>query len=258
MPGTFDRIVLSCEHASAAVPRAYARLFASERARAALRTHRGSDLGALAVSRVLAKALEAPLRAGRATRLLVDLNRSPHGRTVWSTWSRVLDDAAREQVMRRHYHPYRDAVTGALEAAISDGRRVLHVSVHSFTPKLHGQVRRADVGLLYDPAMLRERALAARLAARLAALDSALRVRRNYPYRGVSDALVTWLRRRLDARRYVGIELELNQALLARPATARRVAVLLAAALAPERAPIVGWADRPAGSARPIPNGRRT
>ena len=29
---------------------------------------------------------------------------------------------------------------------------MIHVSSHSFTPELDGKVRRADVGLLYDPA----------------------------------------------------------------------------------------------------------
>ncbi|HVJ30087.1 MAG TPA: N-formylglutamate amidohydrolase, partial [Gammaproteobacteria bacterium] len=38
-----------------------------------------------------------------------------------------------------------------------------------------------------------------------------LTLRRNYPYRGVSDALVTHLRRRYGGRGYVGMELELNQ-----------------------------------------------
>ena len=36
-------------------------------------------------------------------------------------------------------------------------------------------------------------------------------LRRNYPYRGVSDALVTHLRRRYGSRGYVGMELEVNQ-----------------------------------------------
>ena len=31
------------------------------------------------------------------------------------------------------------------------GRRVIHISSHSFTPELDGKVRSADVGLLYHP-----------------------------------------------------------------------------------------------------------
>jgi hypothetical protein len=40
------------------------------------------------------------------------------------------------------------------------------------------------------------------------------RVRRNYPYRGDADGLTTHLRERLPAREYVGVELEVNQALV--------------------------------------------
>ena len=47
--------------------------------------------------------------------------------------------------------------------------------------------------------------------------DPALRVRRNYPYRGAADGLPTWLRRRFPARVYLGVELEANQAYLAGP-----------------------------------------
>jgi hypothetical protein len=45
-------------------------------------------------------------------------------------------------------------------------------------------------------------------------LDPALRVRRNYPYRGQADGLPTWLRRKFPDRAYVGLEFELNQALV--------------------------------------------
>jgi len=44
----------------------------------------------------------------------------------------------------------------------------------------------------------------------LAALDPTLRLRRNAPYRGVSDGLPTTLRRRFG-NRYLGMELEVNQ-----------------------------------------------
>jgi hypothetical protein len=38
-------------------------------------------------------------------------------------------------------------------------------------------------------------------------------VRRNYPYRGVSDCLVTTLRRQFAGERYLGLEIEVNQKL---------------------------------------------
>jgi len=88
---------------------------------------------------------------------------------------------------------------------------VIHIAAHSFTPVLDGVARTADVGLLYDPARAGEVHLCARWQAALAALAPQLRTRRNYPYRGKSDGLCSWLRRRFDERAYVGIELEVNQ-----------------------------------------------
>ncbi len=41
-----------------------------------------------------------------------------------------------------------------------------------------------------------------------------LRVRRNYPYAGKGDGLVTHLRRRFAPGAYVGIELEINQGIV--------------------------------------------
>jgi hypothetical protein len=55
-------------------------------------------------------------------------------------------------------------------------------------------------------------------------------VRRNYPYRGTADGFTTYLRRQFSARKYLGIELEVNQSLLGRQPreTAARVAHSLA------------------------------
>ena len=50
------------------------------------------------------------------------------------------------------------------------------------------------------------------LKAALAGRAPELRVRRNYPYAGKGDGMTRFLRRRYPASRYVGIELELNQA----------------------------------------------
>ena len=56
-------------------------------------------------------------------------------------------------------------------------------------------------------------------------------MRRNAPYRGNADGLTTALRRELPASRYEGIELELNQRLIASAAQRRALAAALAALL---------------------------
>ncbi|HLF10126.1 MAG TPA: N-formylglutamate amidohydrolase, partial [Gammaproteobacteria bacterium] len=131
------------------MPAEYARLFT--RAGRVLDSHRGLDYGALEMARAFAKKLDAPLVSATTTRLLVDLNRSPHHRNVFSEFSRVLTAAERETAIAKHYFPYRTKVEGVVAAAVQSGAAVLHVSSHSFTPMLNGETRRTDLGLLYDP-----------------------------------------------------------------------------------------------------------
>jgi predicted N-formylglutamate amidohydrolase len=206
-----DALILSCEHASADVPAPYRKLFSSATAQRALESHRGSDIGAVAIARALRRAFRCPLFEASVTRLLVDTNRSPHHVRLYSEFSRELGPSDRAQLLGRYYHPHRLKVKRAVESAIGGGRRAVHVSVHSFTPRLGGHVRTADIGLLYDPARALEAAFAAAWRERLGPAAPAYRIRRNYPYRGAADGLCTWLRSEFPARNYVGIEVEVNQ-----------------------------------------------
>lgn len=206
-----DALILSCEHASADVPARYRGLFASSSAQRALESHRGIDIGAVAIARAFRRAFRCPLFEATVTRLLVDTNRSPHHVRLHSEFSRGLGPIERAQVLETYYHPHRLQVKRAVESVVSSGRRAVHLSVHSFTPRLAGHVRTADIGLLYDPARAPEAALAAGWRERLGSRVPAYRIRRNYPYRGAADGLCTWLRSEFTARNYVGIELEVNQ-----------------------------------------------
>ncbi len=206
-----DALILSCEHASADVPAPYRKLFSSAAARRALRSHRGSDIGALVVARAFRRAFRCPLFAASVTRLLVDTNRSPHHVRLYSEFSRRLGPSERARVLSSYYYPHRLKVRQAVESAVRSGRRAVHLSVHSFTPRLGEQVRTADIGLLYDPIRPPEAALAAGWRERLECAAPAFRIRRNYPYRGAADGLCTWLRSEFSVRNYLGIELEVNQ-----------------------------------------------
>jgi predicted N-formylglutamate amidohydrolase len=141
----------------------------------------------------------------------VDLNRSPGNRNVFSRYTRSLPAEQREAAMAKHYWPYRNAVEAAVARAVAAGEALVHVSAHSFTPVLRGEVRNCDVGFLYDPRRRDEVRFVDAWHAALATAAPELVLRRNYPYRGVSDALVTHLRRRYGARGYTGVELEINQ-----------------------------------------------
>lgn len=203
------RILVSCEHGGNVVPAPYAPLFAG--AAAVLDSHRGMDFGALEVAQAFGVRLGVAPFMATTTRLVVDLNRSPGHRTLFSEYTRDLSREQRDAVMAEHYWPYRKAVEDAVSAAVGEGATVLHVSSHSFTPELNGVVRNCDVGLLYDPARRGECLFVDAWLAALSAAAPGLRLRRNYPYRGTSDALVTHLRKLHDGADYAGVEIEVNQ-----------------------------------------------
>jgi predicted N-formylglutamate amidohydrolase len=200
--------LVTCEHASRHVPRRYRPLLSG--ADAVIRSHRGWDAGALDVARALGERFRAPLVAGAQTRLLVDLNRSPGHRQLFSEYTRGLPSEQKNDLLAACHWPYRGCVEDLVGHRIAAEVFVFHVSVHTFTPRLHGKTREADIGLLYDPGRPVERRLACAWQGELRAALPGLTVRRNYPYRGIADGLVTHLRRRF-VHFYAGIELELNQ-----------------------------------------------
>jgi predicted N-formylglutamate amidohydrolase len=163
------------------------------------------------MARALARSVAAPLVTAGVSRLLVDLNRSPRHPQLFSAATLGAAPALRQDILAQYYFPYREQVERLVRQAVSRGRRVIHISSHSFTPSLHGRVRRVDVGLLYHPGRPGEVELCARWKTSLAAISPQLRVRRNYPYAGKGDGLTSCLRLRFPPGAYVGIELEINQ-----------------------------------------------
>lgn len=202
-------LLVTCEHGGNRIPARYRHLFKGREA--LLETHRGYDAGALLMARELAAAFEAPLLMSTVSRLLVDLNRSPGHPRLFSEATRGAPAEMRREILARHYLPYRGQVESHVARAIAKGRRVVHIASHSFTPVLDGEVRDADIGLLYDPQRPGELALCLAWQAALKRAAPGLRVRRNYPYRGTSDGLTVHLRRRFAKQAYAGIELEINQ-----------------------------------------------
>jgi len=214
-------LLLTCEHGGNIIPEGFRPLFTGDRK--VLNSHRGYDIGALEAARLLADETGAPLLYYENTRLLIDMNRSEWNRGLFSTGEFSLTESDRERLLAELYRPYRLKVEAALAKIIRKSGRVVHLAVHSFTPVLHGVVRNADIGFLYDPARKHERDTSH--AIRIAFGDECppYRVRMNYPYRGTSDGLTTSLRKIFPGDTYTGIECELNQGLLG--VTAHRIDV---------------------------------
>lgn len=206
---TRPALVITCEHGGNHIPAVYRPLFEGQDA--VLQSHRGFDAGALKMAQTLAAAFGAPLVSATVSRLLVDLNRSTHNRTLHAEEVRRLPATQRQEILTRFYQPYRSRAEQAIRQAIADNGAVIHLSSHSFTPELDGRLRTADIGLLYDPRRPGEVALCQHWKAALAAAAPQLTVRRNYPYAGKGDGLTAWLRRCLTPDVYIGVELEINQ-----------------------------------------------
>jgi predicted N-formylglutamate amidohydrolase len=182
-----------------------------------LQTHHGWDPGAALVGRRLARQFRVPLHLGRWSRLVADLNRSSfHLRVIPKTTggrlvpgNQDLGREARYQRLEDYWRPYRRAVEADLDRVIAHYGRVLHVSIHSFTPRFRKEIRTNHFGLLYGPSHKLERAMANRWDAWLSAVG--FRVRRNYPYSGLDDGFCMRMRSERSGQTYLGMEIEMNQ-----------------------------------------------
>ena len=106
---TRPALVITCEHGGNHIPAVYRPLFEGQDA--VLQSHRGFDAGALKMAETLAEAFGAPLVSATVSRLLVDLNRSTHNRTLHAEGVRRLPATQRQQVLTTVTAPLRQWVT---------------------------------------------------------------------------------------------------------------------------------------------------
>jgi predicted N-formylglutamate amidohydrolase len=200
--------VLTCEHARFEVP---AKGFDLR----VLQSHVGWDEGALPLAQALAEAWGAPLIAGGLSRLWVDLNRSADAPDVVPERAFGVDIPANVGADRarrlRTWHAWRSAAYTALADGIEAHGRVVHWSIHSFSPELDPVARTYAVGVLFDPSRLWEAQVASEVlvALRAAGFDA----RANEPYLGSDDGHTTARRKDWPDAVYAGLEIEMNQAL---------------------------------------------
>ncbi len=201
-------LVLTCEHGGHQIPSEYKHLFSDSKE--ILKTHRGWDPGALELARHFSRTFAVSLFSETRSRLLIELNRSLHHPKLFSSFSGVLTDDEKQRLIDEIYFPYRSQVIQQIER-LSANHRVIHISVHSFTPVLDGKTRRTEIGLLFDPRRPLESKVCATWKKQLKQNAGELAVHFNLPYRGTSDGFTTALRQQFSDRVYAGIELEVNQ-----------------------------------------------
>lgn len=222
-------VVLSCEHAVNHVPDEYKSHFIAQEH--VLNSHRGIDFGAEAIASYLRDALACELVSAKATRLLIDCNRSLRHPHCFSEITYPLSAGEKEAIRQRYYLPFRQDVESRITHHLHQGKQVWHLSVHSFTPVLKDITRNAEIGLLYDPRRPLEKNLARHWQQQIRQRDGHLRVRLNYPYRGISDGFAASLRKKYPAEAYLGLEIESNQALVHENHAIAHLACVLTASL---------------------------
>ncbi len=181
--GRPGRWVLTCDHATSAVPAAInggdLGIGPDDMAR-----HIAYDVGAAGVTRALAEHLNSPAILSGFSRLVIDPNRGEDDPTLLMRLcdgtiipaNRHVDAAERERRLNAYYRPYHDTVAALLSAR----QAPVIVAVHSFTRQFAGRPPRPwHVGLLYA----RDTRLALPLLNRLRA-EPGLCVGANEPYSG--------------------------------------------------------------------------
>ena len=193
VPGRIDRgLVLLCDHAGNAMPPGYGTLGLPPEQ---LKRHIAYDIGAAAVTRALAAALQAPAVLTRYSRLLIDPNRGRDDPTLIMRLSdgavvpgnRKLDAVEREERLRLYYEPYHRAVDEVIDSFLEAGVAPVLLSIHSFTESWKLLPRPWHVGVLFgDDARLARPLLEALYA------EGDLIVGENEPYAGQLEGDCLW------------------------------------------------------------------
>ena len=201
------KLILTCEHAFNTIPQEYQDFFIN--AEEILESHRGYDPGALDLFSEL-KDLADFSFFHKTGRLLVEVNRSKGHSNLFSEFTKKLSKTSKIKLLNEYYFPYRNSVEDAISELIKKGEKLLHFSVHTFTPNLDEEIRNTDIGLLYDPSRIGEKEFCINFKRNLKDQKPDLKIRFNYPYLGKADGFTTYLRKRFPEN-YMGIELEVNQ-----------------------------------------------
>ncbi|MBI2786986.1 MAG: N-formylglutamate amidohydrolase [Legionella longbeachae] len=203
-------LIISCEHAVNTIPSPYQSLF--EPFKNLLESHEGIDSGALEIALHFKEVFSCDLIQSHTSRLLIDYNRSLNNR-CFSEITKKLPKQKKQEIITQYYLPYRQRVIDHIEKHLATGAQVIHCSIHSFSPVLKKVIRNAEIGFLYDPQRPLEKKIAKEWRLEVKKQTGEYRIKMNYPYKGNSDGFTTTLRKKYLAEEYIGIEIELNQAL---------------------------------------------
>ena len=209
--------LLTSDHYGRAIPRILGDLGlpASE-----LERHIAWDIGIAGVADALSRQLGAHLIAQRYSRLVIDCNRPPSATSSIpvisdATAVRANEDLSQDAAQARRqaiFEPYHRRIAETIDRRLREGKPVVLVSLHSFTPVYAGVIRPWHIGTLYQ----RDTRLPPLLLKGLRA-EAGLVVGDNEPY-AVSDETDYTIPVHGEARGLMNTGIEIRQDLIAEPA----------------------------------------
>lgn len=225
-------ILVVCDHASNAVP---ARLHGLGLLERDLHRHIAYDIGAADMTRRLAERFDAPAVLGGYSRLVIDYNRLLEHPSSILTVSDGVEipgnrDVSPAEARRRAeecFWPYHRQIEAMISSMLDRGAVPAILSIHSFTPVLGGVERPWGIGVLWDA----DERLSAPLVSALKARGD-LVVGENEPYSGRARYGYS-IEVHAEGAGLPGVLVEAREDLVADPEDARRIADVLADALAP-------------------------
>ena len=209
--------VITVDHASRRIPRCLGDLGLPA---AELTRHIAWDIGALAVARLTAEALDAVLVAQNYSRLVIDCNRPLDSLSSIPLISEHVAipgnrDLTAEQIAVRRdaiFHPYHDHLRRLLDQRRAEGRATILIAQHSMTDIFKGARREMHAAALYN----RDRRFALSFVEQLRR-DPALIVADNQPY-FLSDETDYTIPVHGERRGLPHVEIEIRQDLIAEEA----------------------------------------
>ena len=148
-------LVLICDHADNKFPQSMKDLGLAEHL---LKQHIAWDIGAAAITRIVAKRLGCQAFLTRFSRLIIDVNRAP------GDPASIIEESdgnpipgnigltENEQIARAEVfaHPYHQAITNGMAHVMRNSGPPALFSIHSFTPIMMGRSRPWDAGILWS------------------------------------------------------------------------------------------------------------
>ena len=148
-------LVLICDHASNRVPAGYGDLGLRP---AELERHIAWDIGAAAISEILARRFNAPAVLSTVTRLLIDCNRQFEDPGLSPAISdgteipanRGLSHGEREKRWRTFHQPYHAVIARSIDRKLASGPPPVVLSIHSMTATMRGIGRPWQIAVCWD------------------------------------------------------------------------------------------------------------